>query len=153
MNPEAFMLLDRLEKLMCSPQSQHPSDPFLGPVASMSRGWKGILWKFGGEVGEGRVHLEDTFSVPLDSSSLEGRPLQPLWPDPLSKRVPSVCAPLGPSASAFFVDFPALCPQRGLRRGIAPIVTVVDPVQCPPLIPSTVSNRPARLPDSRLRWS
>lgn len=96
MNPEAFMLLDRLEKLMCSPQSQHPSDPFLGPVASMSRGWKGILLKFGGEVGEGRVHLEDTFSVPLDSSSLEGRPLQPLWPDPLSKRVPSVCALLSP---------------------------------------------------------
>lgn len=96
MNPEAFMLLDRLEKLMCSPQSQHPSNPFLGPVASMSRGWKGTLLKFGGEVGEGRVHLEDTFSVPLGSFQ-SGWPTSPtLWPDSLSIRVPSVCALTGP---------------------------------------------------------
>lgn len=51
MNPGAFMLLDRLEKLMCSPQSQHPSNSFLGPVASMSGGWKGTLLKFGGRSG------------------------------------------------------------------------------------------------------
>lgn len=96
MNPEAFMLLDRLEKLMCSPHSQHPSNPFLGPVASMSRGWKGTLLKFGGEVGEGRVHLEDTFSVPLGAFQ-PGWPTSPtLWPDSLSKRVPSVCTLTGP---------------------------------------------------------
>lgn len=96
MNPEAFMLLDRLEKLMCSPQSQHHSDPFRGPVASMSRGWKGTLLKFGGEVGEDRVHLEDTFSVPLGAFQ-PGWPTPPtLWPDSLSKRVPSVCTRTGP---------------------------------------------------------
>lgn len=96
MNREAFMFLDRLEKLMCSPQSQHPSNPFLAPVASMSRGWKGTLLKFGGEVGEGRVHLEDTFSVPLGSFQ-SGWPTSPtLWPGSLSIRVPSVCALAGP---------------------------------------------------------
>lgn len=110
MNPEAFMLLDRLGKLMCSPQSQHPSSPFLGPVASMSRVWKGTLLKFGGEVGEGRVHLEDTFSVPLGSFQ-SGWPTSPtLWPDSLAVRVPSVRALTGPPlARAFFVDFSALC--------------------------------------------
>lgn len=96
MNPEAFMLLDRLEKLMCSPQSQHPSSLFLGPVASMSRSWKGTLLKFGGEMVEGRVHLGDTFSVPLGSFQ-SGWPTSPtLWPNSLSIRVPSVCALAGP---------------------------------------------------------
>lgn len=96
MNPEAFMLLDRLEKLMCSPQSQHPSSLFLGPVASMSRSWKGTLLKFGGEMVEGRVHLGDTFSVPLGSFQ-SGWPTSPtLWPNSLAIRVPSVCALAGP---------------------------------------------------------
>lgn len=62
----------------------------------MSRGWKGTLLKFGGEVGEGRVHTEDTFSVPLGSFQ-PGWPTSPtLWPNSLSERVPSVCALTGP---------------------------------------------------------
>lgn len=62
----------------------------------MSRGWKGTLLKFGGEVGEGRVHTEDTFSVPLGSFQ-PGWPTSPtLWPSSLSERVPSVCALTGP---------------------------------------------------------
>lgn len=62
----------------------------------MSRGWKGTLLKFGGEVGEGRVHTEDTFSVPLGSFQ-PGWPTSPTqWPNSLSERVPSVCALTGP---------------------------------------------------------
>lgn len=62
---------------------------FLGPVASMSRGWKGTLLKFGGEVGEGRVQPEDTFSVPLGSFQ-SGCPTSPnRWPGSRSVREPS----------------------------------------------------------------
>lgn len=115
MNPRAFMLLDRLEKLMCAPQPQHPLAPFLGPVASMSRGWKGTLLKFGGEEGEGRVHLEDTFSVPLGSFQ-SGWPTSPtLWP---GSRILCTCnfcvralLPLG--FEFFFLFVPAQRPAVG----------------------------------------
>ncbi len=135
MNPEAFMLLDRLEKLMCSPQSQHPSNPFLGPVASMSRGWKGTLLKFGGEVGEGRVHLEDTFSVPLGSFQ-SGWPTSPtLWPDSLSIRVPSVCALTGPPWPRLSLWIFLRCAYREACGGVSlnvllPFVNHSDPGQC-----------------------
>lgn len=136
MNPDAFMLLDRLEKLMCSPQSQHPSKPFLGPVASMSRGWKGTLLKFGGEVGEGRVHLEDTFSVPLGSfQTLDGRPLQPCDLTH-SLYVYLLCAPsLVPIGLSFLCGFFWVVPTERPAAGhhwmcVTPFVNQSGPGQC-----------------------
>lgn len=129
MNPEAFMLLDRLEKLMLAAVAaslQSHSRPCRLHVVRLKRYFIEV---WGGGVGEGRVHTEDTFSVPLGS-------LQPGWPTSLHPCDPThylnvhlLCArslnPLG--LRFFFVDFFALHPRGDLRRSITKcIVTFVN---------------------------
>ena len=108
------MLLDRLEKLMCMPKPQHPSN-FTSPVASTSRGWKGILlyWNLRqsrGRLGSLRGHI--FWPIRLTLVWMGDLP-QPGWPgwvrSPCSFMVP---VDGSPSERSFFVGFAVQCACR-----------------------------------------
>lgn len=80
------------------PSSQHPDKHIREAVASMAGGWKATLLKFGATL-RSRVHVGDTFSVPLVSFQPNWPTFPTLWPDSLFlslRCVPSVvCVLLG----------------------------------------------------------
>lgn len=104
-----------------------PPIPFSALSPPCREAEKVLYWSLGGEVGEGRVHTEDTFSVPLGSFQ-PGWPTSPtLWPGSLSERAPScACALAGPHWPPLALWIFLRGPRRKAWRSLAHPRTVLS---------------------------